>query len=49
MSVKTIIFCCGSGGRAALCGKALLDLGYTDVRYMGDLQDWLAADSANGT
>ncbi len=49
MSVKTIIFYCGSGGRAALCSKALLDLGYTDVHYMGDLQDWLAAGSAVGT
>ena len=29
---KTIILYCASGGRAALSGKALLDLGYKDVR-----------------
>ena len=40
---KTVILYCGSGGRAALCGKALLDLGYTDVRNLGAFQQWAEA------
>ncbi len=38
---KTIIVYCGSGGRAALAGKALIDLGYGDVRNLGGLQAWV--------
>ena len=37
---KTIILNCASGGRSALCGKALLDLGYSDVRNLGAFKDW---------
>ncbi len=37
---KTIIVYCASGGRAALAGKALLDLGYGDVRNLGGFRDW---------
>ncbi len=37
---KTIILYCASGGRAALAGKALIDLGYGDVRNLGGFQDW---------
>jgi rhodanese-related sulfurtransferase len=40
---KTIILYCASGGRAALAGKALIDLGYGDVRNLGGFQAW--ADS----
>ena len=38
---KTIILYCGSGGRAALCGQALQELGYRDVRNLGGLKDWV--------
>ena len=40
---KTIILYCGSGGRAALGGKALLDLGYKTVRNLGGFQAWVDA------
>ncbi len=43
---KTIIVYCASGGRAALSGKALLDLGYKDVRNLGAFQDWVDAGGA---
>ena len=37
---KTVILYCASGGRSALSGKALKDLGYTDVRNLGAFKDW---------
>ncbi|MEI6158952.1 MAG: rhodanese-like domain-containing protein [Roseococcus sp.] len=40
---KTIIVHCAAGARAALAGKTLRDLGYTDVRNLGRFQDWLDA------
>ena len=40
---KTIILYCASGGRSALGGKALLDLGYKDVRNLGAFQSWVDA------
>lgn len=40
---KTIVLYCASGGRSALAGKALLDLGYTDVRNLGAFQSWVDA------
>lgn len=40
---KTIILYCASGGRAALSGKVLKDMGYTQVFNMGGFKDW--ADS----
>jgi rhodanese-related sulfurtransferase len=40
---KTIILYCGSGGRAALAGKMLKDLGYEKVFNLGGFKDW--ADS----
>ena len=43
---KTIILYCASGGRAALGGKALLDLGYKDVRNLGGFQGWVDAGGA---
>ena len=38
---RTIILYCASGGRSALGGKALLELGYNDVRNLGAFKDWL--------
>jgi rhodanese-related sulfurtransferase len=43
---KTVIVHCASGGRAALAGKTLQDMGYTDVRNLGRLQDWIEAGGA---
>lgn len=40
---KTVVLYCGSGGRAALAGKVLLDLGYRDVRNLGGFKDWADA------
>jgi rhodanese-related sulfurtransferase len=38
---KTIVTYCSSGGRAALAAKALMDLGYRDVRRLGTISDWI--------
>ena len=43
---KTIIVYCGSGGRAALAGKTLKDMGYADVRNLGGFQEWVASGGA---
>jgi rhodanese-related sulfurtransferase len=43
---KTIILYCASGGRSALAGKTLLDLGYKDVRNLGAFKDWAEAGGA---
>jgi rhodanese-related sulfurtransferase len=40
---KTIILYCASGGRAALAGKTLRDMGYGDVRNLGGFKDWVEA------
>lgn len=40
---RTIVVYCASGGRAALAGKTLKDMGYQDVRNMGGFKDWLEA------
>ena len=40
---KAVILYCGSGGRAALAGKLLKDLGYERVYNLGGFKDW--ADS----
>ena len=37
---KTIIVYCASGGRAALSGKTLKDLGYEKVFNLGGFKDW---------
>ena len=39
---KPVILYCASGGRAALAGKLLRDLGYTDVRNAGGFKDLVA-------
>lgn len=43
---KTVILYCGSGGRSALAGKALIDLGYTDVRNLGAFAGWVESGGA---
>jgi len=40
---KTIILYCASGGRSALSGKLLKDMGYDQVYNLGAVKDW--ADS----
>ena len=40
---RPIILHCAGGGRAALAGKTLLDMGYTNVRNLGGFKDWVAA------
>ncbi|MBM3606176.1 MAG: rhodanese-like domain-containing protein [Alphaproteobacteria bacterium] len=37
---RTVVLYCASGGRAALAGVVLQELGYTDVRNMGGFKDW---------
>ncbi|HZH25630.1 MAG TPA: rhodanese-like domain-containing protein [Azospirillaceae bacterium] len=37
---RTVILYCASGGRSALAGKTLQDLGYRDVRNLGGFKDW---------
>ena len=43
---KTMVLYCASGGRSALGGKALMELGYTDVRNLGGFNDWVEAGGA---
>lgn len=40
---KTVVLYCASGGRSALGGKALMDMGYAKVRNLGGFKAW--ADS----
>jgi rhodanese-related sulfurtransferase len=37
---KPVIVYCASGGRAALAGQALKELGYEDVYNLGGFKDW---------
>ena len=43
---RTVVLYCASGGRSALAGKVLQDLGYTDVRNLGGFQGWVEAGGA---
>ena len=43
---KTLILYCGSGGRAALAGKTLKDMGYGQVYNLGGFKDWLESGGA---
>ena len=43
---KTVIVYCGSGGRSALSGKVLKDLGYEQVFNMGAFKDWAESGGA---
>jgi rhodanese-related sulfurtransferase len=40
---KTVILYCASGGRSALAGQALKELGYTKVRNLGAFKTWAEA------
>ena len=40
---KPIILYCASGGRAALAGKLLQDMGYATVYNLGGFKDWVEA------
>ena len=42
---KTVILYCGSGGRAALAGKLLKDMGYGQVYNSGGFKDWAESGS----
>ena len=43
---RTVIVYCASGGRSALAGKVLQDLGYRDVRNLGAFKDWAEGGGA---
>ncbi|HJQ59909.1 MAG TPA: rhodanese-like domain-containing protein [Vineibacter sp.] len=40
---KTVVAYCASGGRSALVGKTLQEMGYTNVRNLGGFKGWLDA------
>lgn len=40
---KTVVAYCASGGRSALVGKVLKDMGYENVRNLGGFKGWLDA------
>jgi len=40
---KTVIAYCASGGRSALVGKTLKEMGYSNVRNLGGFKGWLEA------
>jgi rhodanese-related sulfurtransferase len=43
---KSIIVYCASGGRSALAGRVLKDMGYTQVYNMGAFKDWAESGGA---
>ena len=43
---KTVILYCASGGRSALSGKTLKDMGYERVYNLGAFKDWEAGGGA---
>lgn len=43
---KPVVLYCASGGRSALAGKTLRDMGYGKVFNLGGFQDWVAAGGA---
>jgi rhodanese-related sulfurtransferase len=43
---KNVIVYCGSGGRAALSGKLLKEMGYERVYNLGGFKDWADAGGA---
>ena len=43
---KTVILYCASGGRSALSGKVLKDMGYAQVFNLGAFKDWVEAGGA---
>jgi rhodanese-related sulfurtransferase len=43
---KTVILYCASGGRSALSGKVLKDMGYGQVYNLGAFKDWAESGGA---
>ena len=43
---RPVILYCAGGGRAALAGKTMRDMGFSDVRNLGGFRDWMAAGGA---
>jgi rhodanese-related sulfurtransferase len=43
---KTVLLYCASGGRSALAGRTLQDLGFRDVRNLGAFKDWVESGGA---
>jgi rhodanese-related sulfurtransferase len=43
---KTILVYCASGGRSALSGKLLKDMGYEHVYNLGAFKDWVESGGA---
>ena len=43
---QPIVLHCAVGGRAALAGKLLMDMGYTQVFNMGGFKDWKESGGA---
>lgn len=43
---KPVMVYCASGGRSALAGKTLQDLGYTQVTNLGAFKDWAESGGA---
>jgi rhodanese-related sulfurtransferase len=43
---KTVILYCASGGRSALSGKVLKDMGYQQVYNLGAFKDWAEGGGA---
>jgi rhodanese-related sulfurtransferase len=43
---KTVIVYCASGGRSALSGKVLKDMGYERVYNLGAFKDWAESGGA---
>jgi rhodanese-related sulfurtransferase len=43
---KTVLVYCASGGRSALGGKTLKDMGYTQVYNLGGFKDWVDSGGA---
>ena len=40
---KTVVAYCASGGRSALVGKTLKEMGYANVQNLGSFKGWLDA------
>ena len=43
---KTVVAYCASGGRSALVGKTLKDMGYAKVQNLGGFKGWVDAGGA---
>ena len=43
---RPVVLHCAAGGRAALAGKLLMDMGYTQVYNLGGFKDWKESGGA---